>query len=90
MNDLHDDTAAWLVFERSMEGWPYGLLRGLPDLRTPITLGVLPKRGFLSPAHVDDLTIIGAFHLAVGLLWSVVLIVITLQLLGLLPHPIQF
>ena len=53
-------------------------------------LGAYQSEGFDRPHTLADLAIIGSYHLAAGLLWPAVLIVFILQLLGLLPQPIEF
>jgi hypothetical protein len=52
--------------------------------------GAYQSGGFDRPHTLTDLTVIGIYYLVTGLLWPIVLIVVVLQLLGLLPHPIQF
>lgn len=51
--------------------------------------GAYESGGFDRPHTLTDLTVIGTLYLVTGLFWPIVLIVVVLQLLGLLPHPIQ-
>ena len=53
-------------------------------------VGRLRQGGFERHHTLADLAIIGAIHLAVVLLWPIVLFVLVLQYFGLLPHPITF
>jgi hypothetical protein len=46
--------------------------------------------GFERHHTLADLAIVGGIHLALVLLWPVVLVVGVLQYFGLLPHPITF
>jgi hypothetical protein len=50
--------------------------------------GAYDSGGFERNHTLADLAIIGGLHLAMALLWPVVLAVGVLQYLGLLPHPI--
>jgi hypothetical protein len=52
--------------------------------------GAYQNGGFDRSHTWNDLTIIASLYLVTGLLWPVVLIVVSLQLLGVLPHPIEF
>ena len=45
--------------------------------------------GFDRPHTLSDLTVIGMLYLAIGLLWPAVGVIVILQLLGVLPHPID-
>jgi hypothetical protein len=55
-----------------------------------ILWGAYQNGGFDRSHTLNDLTITATYYLVTGLLWPVVLIVVILQLLGFLPHPIEF
>jgi hypothetical protein len=51
--------------------------------------GAYESGGFDRPHTLTDLAVIGMIYLAAGLLWPAVGVIVILQLLGLLPHPID-
>jgi len=51
--------------------------------------GAYDSGGFQRHHSLPDLLFLGAFYLAIPLLWPVMLLVAVLQLVGILPTPIE-
>ena len=68
--------------------WVY--LVGVVIVELLLLWGAYDNGGFQRHHTLTDLAVIAGLHMAAGLLWPVVVVVIVLQYFGLLPHPITF